>query len=592
MIVLSWIWGIVKSVLNTIARVIVFAVVLVVILAGIGLVSGDGLPSNMVLELDARKSIEDKTANSLLDLGQKSLSVMDIVLTLDTAQRDSRVKGVFLRVGSGDLSVPRAQELRDALKRFRTSGKFVIAHSQSFYSGGLGDYAVAAASDEIWMQPVSSFFSAGSSTTSLFLDGLFDKVEATPQFVQRYEYKNAANMFTQSDFTPAHREATLRLLQSWYDTTVDELATDRSLSRDALVTVLNTSPLTVEDVREKGLITHIGYDDDARDAAEAKAGGETEFTDFKRYAQAARGQGPGPRAPTVAFVHAAGEILEGDNDNPLSDGVDSIYGDVFAKAIREATDDDSVRAILLRVDSPGGSAIASDQILQAVKKARAAGKPVVVSMGSVAASGGYYIALGADRIVALPGTITGSIGVLWGKVAIGQTMGLAGVNARELGVGENALFLSGITPWNEAQLVKVNEQADIVYADFTSKVAEGRNMPLARVQEVARGRVWTGADALERGLVDELGGFWAAVDDLKMLANIDADQRVRFKTYPTSAGFFGTVSRLLETSSAALKAVRGLNVLMEAEPVRALMGALRAMPSGRIELSARGLPSQ
>ena len=592
MIVLSWIWGIVKSVLNTIARVIVFAVILVVILAGIGLLSGDGLPSNMVLELDARKSIADKTASSLLDLGQKSLSVMDIVMALDTAQRDSRVKGVFLRVGSGDLSVPRAQELRDALKRFRTSGKFVIAHSQSFYSGGLGDYALAAASDEIWMQPVSSFFSAGSSTTALFLDGLFDKVEATPQFVQRYEYKNAANMFTQSDFTPAHREATLRLLQSWYDSTVDELATDRNLSRDALVSVLNASPVTVEEVREKGLITHIGYDDDARDAAEAKAGEDAEFTDFDRYAQAARGLGPGAAAPTVAFVHAAGEILEGDNDNPLSDSVDSIYGDVFAKAIREATDDNSVRAILLRVDSPGGSAIASDQILQAVKKARAAGKPVVVSMGSVAASGGYYIALGADRIVALPGTITGSIGVLWGKVAIGQTMGLAGVNARELGVGQNALFLSGITPWNEAQLVKVNEQADIVYADFTAKVAEGRNMPLARVQEVARGRVWTGADALERGLVDELGGFWAAVDDVKMLAGIDADQRVRFKTYPASEGFFGTVSRILETSSAALKAVRGLNVLMEAAPVRALMGALRSMPSGRIELTARGLPSQ
>ena len=274
-----------------------------------------------------------------------------------------------------------------ALKRFRTSGKFVIAHSQSFYSGGLGDYVVAAASDEIWMQPVSTFFSAGTSTTSLFLEGAFDKVEATPQFVQRYEYKNAANMFTQTDFTPAHREATLRLLQSWYDTSVDEVAADRSLSRDALVSVLDASPVTVEEVREKGLITHIGYDDDARDAAEAKAGEDAEFTDFDRYAQAARGQGAGSGAPTIAFVHAAGEILEGDNDNPLSDSVNSIYGDVFAKAIREATDDNSVQAILLRVDSPGGSAIASDQILQAVKKARAAGKPVVVSMGSVAASG-------------------------------------------------------------------------------------------------------------------------------------------------------------------------------------------------------------
>jgi protease-4 len=592
MIVLSWLWGIVKSVLNGIAKVIALAVILVIILAGIGLVSGDGLPSNMVLELDARKSIQDKTPGSILDLGQRSLSVMDIVMTLDAAQRDSRVKGVFIRVGSGDLSVPKAEELRDALKRFRAAGKFVIAHSQSFYSGGLGDYVVAAASDEIWMQPVSTFFSAGSSTTALFLEGLFDKVEATPQFVQRYEYKNAANMFTETDFTPAHREATLRILQSWYDSSVDEAATDRSLPRETMVSVLDASPVTVEEVKEKGLITHIGYDDEARDSAENKAGNDAEVTEFRRYAQAARGRSTGPGAPTIAFVHAAGEILEGNDDNPLSDSIDSIYGDVFAKAIREAANDNTVRAILLRVDSPGGSAIASDQILQAVKKAKAAGKPVVVSMGSVAASGGYYISLAADRIVALPGTLTGSIGVLWGKVAVGRTVGLAGIAARELGVGRNALFLSGITPWNEEQMVKVNDQADIVYADFTSKVAEGRKMPLERVQEVARGRVWTGADALERGLVDELGGFWAAVDDAKMLAGIDADTRVRFKSYPESEGLFGTVARVFETSSAALNALQGLQALMEAEPVRALMGTLHAMPSGRIEFSAGGLPAQ
>jgi protease-4 len=590
MIVLTWLWGIVKGVLNTIARVIVFAIVLILILAGIGLLSGDGLPGNMVLELDARKPLEDKTASSLLDLGQENLSVMDIVMGLDKAQRDSRVKGVFLRVGSGDLSIPKAQELRDALKRFRSSGKFVIAHSQSFYSGGLGDYVVAAASDEIWMQPVSTFFSAGTGTTALFLEGLFDKIEATPQFVQRYEYKNVANMFTQSDFTPAHREATMRLLQSWYDTSVDGLAADRSIPRQTLVSVLDASPVQVEEVRDKGLISHVGYDDDARDSAHGKAGDDAEFTEFARYARATRGQGDDPSAPTVALVHAAGNILEGDDDDPLSDGADTIYGDVFARAIREAANDDDIEAILLRVDSPGGSAIASDQILQAVKKARTAGKPVVVSMGSVAASGGYYIALGADRILAEPGTLTGSIGVVWGKVALGQSASLLGVSARELGVGRNALFLSTFTPWDEAQLAKVNQQADIVYADFTAKVAEGRNMPLSRVQEVARGRVWTGADALERGLVDELGGFWAAVDDLKMLAGIDADQRVRFRLYPDTGGLIGTLERVLETSSAAVKALHGLQLLMQSDAMRALMGTLRAMPSGRIEFSAVGLP--
>ena len=591
MIVLSWLWGIVKGVLNTIARVVVLAVILIIVLVGIGLATGDGLPSNMVLELDLRKALDDKSANRILDIGQSKLSVMDILMTLDAAARDPRVKGVFMRVGSGDLSVPKAQELRDAVKRFQESGKFVIAHSQSFYSGGLGDYAVAAAADQIWMQPVSTFFSSGTSTTSLFLRGVFDKVDAVPQFVQRYEYKNAANMFTEKDFTPAHREATTRLLQSWYDSTVDEAASDRKLTRETLTAALDDSPLKVEDVAAKGLITNIGYDEDARQAARDKAGQGAEISRFDRYAQAARGRSAALSAPTVALVHAAGEIVEGGTDNSLSDSSDTIYGDDFAKAIRDAAADRSVRAILLRVDSPGGSAIASDQILQAIKKARSGGKPIVVSMGSVAASGGYYISLAADRIVAEPGTLTGSIGVLWGKVAIGKSVEKVGLEIHELGVGKNALFLSGVTPWNETQLAKVNEQADIVYADFTSKVAEGRKMPLDRVREIARGRVWTGADAKERGLVDELGGFWTAVADLKMLAGIDKDTRVRFKNYPSPQGFFGTVSRILDSSSASLKALQGLNALVESEPVRTFVTALKAVPEGRVELTAAGLPA-
>src|SRR5262249_2183183 len=274
----------------------------------------------------------------------------------------------------------------------------------------------------------------------------------------------------------------------------------------------------------------------------------------------------------------------------LTDNQDSIYGDDFAKAIRDAAEDSSVRAILLRVDSPGGSAIASDQILDAVKKARAKGKPVVVSMGSVAASGGYYISLGADRIVAEPGTLTGSIGVLWGKFAVGKTLEKVGLEARELGVGKNALFLSGIAPWDQNQMAKVNEQADIVYADFTSKVAEGRKLPIERVREIARGRVWTGADAKERGLVDELGGFWLAVDDVKKLAGIDPGTRVRFKSYPSPQGLFDRVSRVLDTSSASMKALQGLNAVLGSESIRSLFSALRAMPDGKIQLTATGLP--
>jgi protease-4 len=583
-------WSILKSVLNSLAKAVVFALILVGILVGIGSFAGDGMPGNMVLELDLRKPISDKAAPDIFELARPSLSIVDVALALDAAARDPRVKGVLTRVGSGDISIPKAEELRDALKRFKSSGKFVIAHSQSFYSSGLGDYEVAAVSDEIWMQPVSTFFGAGTGATTLFFKGLFDKLDAVPQFVQRYEYKNAANVFTEEDFTPAHREATMRLLQSWYDTATAEVAADRRLDKAAITGILDDSPLQVEAVRSRGLVTDIGYDEDARDAARRRAGNNASIIRFERYMQSTRNQRAPQGAPVIAFVHAAGDIVEGGDDDPLSQSATSIAGDTFARAIRDAGRDASVKAILLRVDSPGGSAIASDQILAAVKKAQAAGKPVVVSMGSVAASGGYYISASANRIVAEPGTITGSIGVLWGKVAVGKSAEKIGVAARELGIGKNALFLSGVTPWDESQLVKVNEQADAVYADFTGKVAEGRKLPMERVQEIARGRVWTGADAKERGLVDDLGGFWTAVDDAKMLAGIDLKTRVALKDYPARQGLFGAVSRFLDNSSASVKALQGVNVLLESPPVKALTAAIKSAPDGRVQFTATGLP--
>ena len=267
MAVLNWLWAIVRSVVNTIARTVVFALIAIVALAIVGLTAGDGMPDTMVLELDLRQPMDDKSASFLFDLARGDISIMDAVLGLDVAARDPRVKGVFLRVGSGDLSVPKAEELRAALKRFRSAGKFVLAHSQSFYSGGLGDYSVAAAADEIWMQPGGAFFASGTASTTVFLRGLFDNIEAVPQFVQREEYKSAADIFMQTDFTPAHREAPGRVLQSWYDTVIGEIAADRAMERDVLIGFLEESPSTVDIVREQGLITALGYDDDARDAA-------------------------------------------------------------------------------------------------------------------------------------------------------------------------------------------------------------------------------------------------------------------------------------------------------------------------------------
>jgi protease-4 len=588
MAVLRWVWSIIKGALNTLARAVVILILLFVVLAVIGSGSSESLPQNMVLELDVRMPVEDKVPPDIFGLPDDTLSLMDMVMGLDAAARDDRVKGLFLRVGSGDLSVPQAEELRESLKRFQSGGKFVIAHSQSFYSGGLGDFGLAAAADEIWMQPASAFFASGTSTTTLFFRGLFDNIDAEPQFVQRYEYKNAANIFTETGFTPEHLEATGRLLQSWYDTATTEIAADLGIEAAALKGILDQSPLLVDEAIGFGLVNATGYDDDARNAALVRAGDGAEIAEFSDYVSESRNAILAD-GPVIAFVHAAGEIVEGEVSDPFGTSV-VIAGDDFAQAVREASEDEDVQAILLRVDSPGGSAIASDQILDALKKAQALGKPVVVSMGSVAASGGYYISLAADRIVAHPGTITGSIGVLWGKVAAGGSLALLGVENEELGVGANALFFSGLNPWTEEQLAKVEAQADAVYEDFTGKVAEGRNLPLEQVQEIARGRVWTGADAMERGLVDQLGGFWTAAGAVRELAGIEPDVVLQFREYPHQQGFFDRVGSFFAASSAGFSALRGLEAVMSSPPAQALLTAAREAPSGQAELRAVGLP--
>ena len=589
MAVLTWFWMILNGALNAFAKAIVFLLLLLILIGAASVLGGDGLHRNMVLVLDLRESLEDKSEPSVLELTASKTSVLDIVFGLDAASRDERVEGVLLRVGSGDLSVAQAEEIRDALKRFKQADKFVIAHSQSFYSGGLGDYAVAAAADEIWMQPASAFFTAGTVSQTLFLRGLLDKIHAVPQISQRREYKNAANVLTETDYTPAHREATSRVLQSWYDTATREIAADRRIDRAALVAILDESPSTVDEVRAKGLVTDVGFDDDAGEAAKKRAGAGARLTPFEDYLSNHPVR-PRSGGPVIALIHATGEIVEGKRQDSLTATGSSIAGDDFAEGIRAATRDEAVRAILLRVDSPGGSAIASDQILDALKKARAAGKPIVVSMGSVAASGGYYISLAADRIVAQPGTLTGSIGVLWGKVAVAGSLEAIGVNGREIAVGRNAGFFTALAPWTAEQLAEVESQADLVYEDFTRKVAAGRKMPLERVQDVARGRVWTGADARERGLVDELGGFWTAAAAAKRLAGIAPETRVAFREYPRHTGVVHRIASLFETSAGGLATLHGLERILTTPLARTVFTAIDEVPNSGAQLRAVGLP--
>jgi len=295
----------------------------------------------------------------------------------------------------------------------------------------------------------------------------------------------------------------------------------------------------------------------------------------------------------VALVEAAGEIRDGTAHNSLLNASSGIASDDLSAAIGQAVRDKDIKAILLRVDSPGGSVTASDQILHAVEVAQKAGKPVVVSMGSVAASGGYYISLSANRIVAEPGTITGSIGVLTGKVSFGKTLGLVGAHAEDVSVGKNTLMDSGIEPFTDAQWANLNHQADVIYDDFTSKVAAGRKLPLDKVRDVAKGRVWSGADASKRGLVDALGGFWTAAAQASALSGV-ATGDMTFRIYPRPTGLVGRIAEMSGGLDASLGVLGRVESLLDLPPFRAILSQASSLPAGgpgeTIQLKAGNLP--
>jgi len=584
---LHWSKSIALGTLNGIAKVALFLVILLLVLLVVGMVQGDGLPDKMVLTADLRQSLPDSDRPGPFDVGRKA-TIMDFVLTLDRASRDSRVKGLFVRVGDGGLSVPAAEELAAAIRRFRDSGRFVIAHSQGFDSGGMGDYLAASAANEIWMQPKATFGAAGAGAGSIFLRGLFDKIQAQPQMVKRTDYKSAADMFMEKDYTVPDREQTTAFLHSWYASATEGAASQRKLTPQLVAATFDQSPQFAEDALRARLIDRIGYDDDAKDAAMARAGAAKPIS-IRKYERSYTDVGPATR-PQIAVVEAAGEISEGGSySSAFGDGT-GIASDDYATAIRDAARDPDVKAIVLRVDSPGGSVSASDQILHALEKARHAGKPVVVSMGTLAASGGYYISCFADRIVAEPGTLTGSIGVLTGKVSFGKSAGLLGVGVDQIGVGKNALMDSAISPYTDDQLKNLNHQADVIYADFLQKVATGRKLPLAQVQNIAKGRVWTGADAKSRGLVDELGGFWTAVAAAKKLTGIAANEDVSFKIYPKRASFFTALASAFSGTAAGVRAMQGVAAIERLPVARAVMGAMMESAESGVRMKADNLP--
>lgn len=541
-----------------VAFFVVLPVVALIFFAVAAGASRPSTPAQTVVELDLREGLTDQQpTNPFAVFGGSGLSVVQIVETLAQAEKDGNVKVLLVRAPEGGMSPAAADEIRQAINRFRASGKTVIAHSQGFMPVGavVSSYMVASAADQLWLQNTASFQATGLSTDNVFLGRAFDKYGVRAEFEQRHEYKNAVNEFTQSDFTAPHREAMTAWMTSIYDGALANTARDRKTTPEALKAVVEAGPYSAEQALSLKLVDKIGQVEEAEAAAKAKAGKNAEIVKFGDYASL-KGARLGSGKSAIAIVGGEGAITtgRGGSASPFGSGSD-IRSDDTARAIYDAIEDKDVKAIVFRVSSPGGSPEASEQILAAVRAAKAAGKPVVVSMGAYAASGGYWISSEADWIVAQPSTLTGSIGVFGGKFVLADALGRFGVDMRGLSVGgDYADAFSPSQTFDQGQRAAFAASMDRIYDEFVARVATGRKLPVERVREIARGRVWTGAQARSLGLVDELGGLTEAIAKARQLANIPSSEEVRFKRFPTPqspwealASAFGASGQAAET---------------------------------------------
>ena len=473
----------------------------------------------LILELDLSEGIAEEPPGDPISavLAMRRPRLADVLDGLRRARADDKVRALVVKIGGRPIGVARVQELRSAIAAFRRSGKTTVAWAETYGEFGPGNaaYYLATAFERVWLQPSGDVGLTGLSLEQWFLRGTMDKLGLEYEVSKRHEYKTAADRLTEQGFTGPAREALQQLASSLTGQITEAVAERLAITPAQARELIDNGPYVAEEALELHLVDALGYRDEVYDDVRKSAGPDAHLLYLARYqrsralAERAR-KLPERGADMVALIYAAGPIRRGRSGRgPMSGG--AMGSDTVSAALRTASGDRRVRAIVLRVNSPGGSYVASDTIWREVVRARRAGTPIVVSMGDVAASGGYYIAMAADAIVAQPGTITGSIGVLSGKPVTSSLLERVGITTDSVTVGAHADMFSTTRPFSEEEWAKINSWLDRIYADFTGKVAVGRNMTPEQVHEVARGRVWTGADAAAIGLVDHLGGLDDAV---------------------------------------------------------------------------------
>ncbi|GAA4207940.1 S49 family peptidase [Microbispora amethystogenes] len=486
----------------------------------------------LVLELDLTEGLSEgppaDPVTALLSMRKPRLA--EVLSGLRRARKDPRVTALIVKIGGNPLGLGMVQELREAVVKLRAAGKPTVAFAETFGEFGAGTvpYYLASAFERVYLQPSGDVGLTGVALEQRFLRDALARAGVEYQLGQRHEYKTAANMFTQNHMTDAHRESAARIAESVTEQITAGIAEARRLTPERVRELIDQGPFIGAEAVEAGLVDGLKYRDEVY-AETVEDGAHLLYV--SRYAKSAlSGKLPHPGADTVALVHGTGMIRLGRSGRSPLGGGGAMGSDTVCAALRAARRDDKVKAIVFRVDSPGGSYVASDAIWREVVLAREAGKPVIVSMGDLAASGGYFVSMAADVIVAQPGTLTGSIGVFGGKPVVGELLGKLGVATESVAEGANAGMFSPTTAFSETQWERVNAWLDRIYDDFVGKVADGRGLSRERAHELAKGRVWTGADARAAGLADELGGLEDALAMARRRAGLPTAAPVR--TYP------------------------------------------------------------
>ena len=485
------------------------------------------LPSEMVLYLEIDGDLPDlmTEANFSQPFASNAKTIRNYIDALESAAEDPRVKGIYATIEDEGLSVVHTQEFRRALAKYKESGKFAYIYASAF-DQGLSGYYLVSGFDEIWMQPMGVVMVSGISAQMPYLRKVLDKIGVHPQIYKRKEYKGAYDMFTEHKISDSSRRATEALVNDFALALSQDISSDMGITPEEFKTLVDKGLYMDNEALEVGLVDVLDYEDVLIEKINKQVTGDAdgkglEYVRFDRYVGDVfkKQNNVSAHNPKIALVYAIGVIV--DSAGVRASGFRSHIGlgmetmvaaDEISAALMDIAEDETYEGVVLRIDSPGGSPVASETILRAIQKVQKAGKSVTVSMGAAAASGGYWIATSADQIFVMPTTITGSIGVLGGKFSVAQLWDKLGVHWDEVNWGDRAAMWSMNQPYNEGEAERVNAMMDNVYINFIARVAKGRSMSVGEVEKIARGRVWSGKRAVEIGLADKIGGLNDALD--------------------------------------------------------------------------------